>query len=395
MVGLFIVAILVAIASKRLNLPYTVGLVVVGICLVFSQFQINLVLTQNIIFYVVLPPLLFEAAINIQWRAFRQDAVPILTLAIAGTIIAAAVITAIFHYLLDWPLATALVFGALMAATDPVTAIALFKENKVTDRLRLLVESESLLNDGVAAVIFSFALAWINTSGHGIFSAAQITSMLMVTIGGGIVVGIACAGIAILLAGRTSDYLVESTVSTVLAYASYTIAEHFHCSGILATVTSGLMMGNLGLAEARKYDKFITEKGRQFTLALWDYIAFLANSFVFLLIGITVARISFRDLSDKALALSIAAILISRAATIYPIAVLFSHSRWKFSRNFQHILWWGGLRGALGIALALSLPQTLPMRDIVIMTTFATVVFSIVVQGLTMPMLLRYLKTTS
>lgn len=392
MVGLFIVAILVAIATKRLNLPYTVGLVIVGICLVFGQFQISLVLTQNVIFYVILPPLIFEAAINIQWKGFRHDAIPILTLAIAGTIIATAMITAIFHYLLDWPLVTSFAFGALIAATDPVTVIATFKENKVRDRLRLLMESESLLNDGVAAIIFSFALALTHTADLGDFSATQISSMLLLTIGGGIAVGIVCAGSAILLAGRTSDYLVESTLSTVLAYASFTIAEHFHCSGILATVTSGLIMGNMGLADARKYDKFITEKGRQFTLALWDYIAFIANSFVFLLIGITVAKISFRALSDQDLILSIIAILISRAATVYPIAMLFSQSRWRISFAFQHILWWGGLRGALGIALALSLPQDLPMRDVVITTTFATVIFSIVVQGLTMPALLKHLK---
>lgn len=394
MLGLLIVAILVAMITKKLRLPYTVGLVAVGGCLVFSPFQINLVLTQNIIFEVILPPLLFEAAINIQWKDFRQDAVLILTLATIGTIIAAVVTTVIFHYGLDWPLSASLVFGALISATDPVTVIASFRENKVQGRLQVLVESESLLNDGVAAVLFAFALAWVYATGSGALPATKIASMLVVTIGGGIVIGAICAGIAMLLAGRTADYLVESAISTVLAYASFMIAQHFRGSGILAVVTSGLIIGNFGLLETRKYDKFITEKGRQFTLALWDYIAFLANSFVFLLIGITVARISFLDSDYKTLLVSIMAVLISRAATIYPLSALFHFSRWKIDRAFQHVLWWGGLRGALAIALALSLPQDLPMRDAVIITTFAIVVFSIFVQGLTMPVLLRALKIT-
>lgn len=394
MLGFLVVAILVAIVTKKLRLPYTVGLVAVGGCLVFSPLHINLANIQNIIFEVILPPLLFEAAINIQWEDFRQDAVFILTLATIGTIIAAAVTTAIFYYGLKWPLSAALVFGALISATDPVTVIAAFREMKVRGRLQVLVESESLLNDGVAAVLFASTLAWIHATGAGSLPATKIASMLIVTIGGGVVVGAACAGVAMLLAGRTADHLVESTISTVLAYASFMIAQHFQGSGILAVVTSGLIMGNFGLLETRKYDKLITEKGRQFTLELWDYIAFLANSFVFLLIGITVAKISFLESDYKLLLASIIAVLISRAATIYPLSALFCCSRWKIAASFQHVLWWGGLRGALAVALALSLPQNLPMRDMVIMTTFAVVVFSIFGQGLTMPFLLRALKIT-
>lgn len=394
MLGLLIAAILVAIVTKRLRLPYTVGLVAVGGGLVFSPLHIDLILTQHIIFDIILPPLLFEAAINIQWKDFRQDAPFILTLATLGTMIAAAATTAIFYYLFKWKLAAALVFGALISATDPVTVIATFKETKVHGRLRVLVESESLLNDGVAAVLFALALAWAHATGVGLLPASQVTGMLAMTIGGGIAVGIVCAGIAMLLAGRTADYLVESTISTVLAYAAFMIAQHFHASGILAVVTSGLIIGNCGLLETRKYDKFITKKGRQFILELWDYIAFLANSFVFLLIGVTVAKVSFLDSNYKTLIASIIAILMSRAVTIYPLSALFCRSRWRINAAFQHILWWGGLRGALAIALALSLPQDLPMRNVIIMTTFVIVVFSIVVQGLTMPIMLRFFKIT-
>lgn len=159
MLGLLLVSIFVELVSKRLRLPYTVGLVAVGGGLVFSPFHIGLSLTPNIIFDIILPPLLFEAAINIQWQEFRQDAVLILTLATIGTIIAAVATTAIFHYLFHWPMVAALVFGALISATDPVTVIATFRQTKVQGRLRVLVESESFLNDGVAAVLFAVALA--------------------------------------------------------------------------------------------------------------------------------------------------------------------------------------------------------------------------------------------
>ncbi len=394
MIDLMIVAIGVALIAHRLRLPYTVGLVIAGIVLALSPIHLGLVLTQNIIFEIILPPLLFEAAINIQWSALRQDALPILTLAIFGTMIAAAFVTVSFHYVLGWPLQPALMFGVLIAATDPVAVIAMFKDNGVQGRLRLLVESESLLNDAVAAVLFALVLAWVQASGQTHVDTGQISSLLAVTVGGGIVAGAVCAGLAIALAHGTNDHLVESTVTTTLAYGSFLLAQHFHCSGVLATVTAGLLMGNLGLTQSSKYSGAISDKGREFTLALWDFLAFIANSFVFLLIGITVAGIPFHELGNRALSFDIIVVLISRALTVYPLSALFHRSSWHISAKFQHVLWWGGLRGALGLALALSLPQELQMRNQVLIATFGVVVFSVVVQGLTMPLLLRGLGIT-
>jgi monovalent cation:H+ antiporter, CPA1 family len=394
MIALMIVAIAVALIAHRLRLPYTVGLVIAGIVLALSPVQVGLVLTHNIIFEIILPPLLFEAAINIQWKDLRQDAVPILILAIPGTMLAAILVTLAFHFGWGWRLQPALMFGVLIAATDPVAVIAMFKDNGVHGRLRLLVESESLLNDGVAAVLFALVLAWVQASGQAHPSTGQIVSLLTITVGGGIVAGAVCAGLAIMLARRTADHLVESTVTTTLAYGSFLLAEHFNCSGVLATVTAGLLMGNLGLAPASKYGGSLTDKGREFTLALWDFLAFIANSFVFLLIGITVAKIPFHELGNRALSFDIIVVLLSRALTIYPLCALFRYSGWRISFKFQHVLWWGGLRGALGLALALSLPPELEMRNQVLIATFGVVVFSVVVQGLTMPLLLRGLGIT-
>ncbi len=394
MIALMIVAIVVALVAHRLRLPYTVGLVIAGIGLELSPIHLGLVLTQNIIFEIILPPLLFEAAINIQWKDLRQDALPILTLAIPGTMIAATVVTLAFRFALGWPLQPALMFGVLIAATDPVAVIAMFKDNGVHGRLRLLVESESLLNDGVAAVLFALVLAWVQASGQAHLQTGQIASLLSATVGGGILSGAVCAGFAILLMRRTEDHLVESSVTTVLAYGSFLLAEHFNCSGVLATVTAGLLIGNLGLAPASKYGVSISDRGREFTLALWDFLAFIANSFVFLLIGITVAGIPFHELGNRALSFDIIVVLISRALTIYPLCALFRGSGWSISGKFQHVLWWGGLRGALGLALALSLPPELQMRNQVLIATFGVVVFSVVAQGLTMPLLLRALGIT-
>lgn len=392
--GLLIVAILVAIIARRLRLPYIVGLVVAGVCLAFSPIHLGVSLTRNVIFEIILPPLLFEAALNIHWKDLRQDALPILSLAIPGTVIAAAIITLAAHYGLNWPLTSSVLFGTLIAATDPVAVIATFRDNHVQGRLRLLVESESLLNDGVAAVLFALALTWAEAAGQTQPQITDIAALLVTTIGGGILIGAACTALAILLMGRTEDYLVENTVTTVLAYTSFLLADHFHCSGVLAAVTAGLLMGNISLISKGRLSLALTEKGREFSHALWDYIAFIANSFVFLLIGITVAGIPVNAFTGKGLALTIFVLFVSRALTVYPISALFSRSRWKISFKFQHILFWGGLRGALGMALALSLPQDLPLRSEVIVATFAVVIFSVVVQGLTMPVLLNLLGIT-
>ncbi|WBO60166.1 cation:proton antiporter [Acidocella sp. MX-AZ03] len=281
----------------------------------------------------------------------------------------------------------------LIAATDPVAVIAMFKDNGVRGRLRLLVESESLLNDGVAAVLFALALVWVQAAGQAHVGVGQIGGLLLVTVGGGILAGALCAGVAILLVRGTEDHLVESTVTAVLAYSAFLLAEHFHGSGVLATVTAGLLLGNLGLAETKtRFTGMVSVKGKEFALEMWDFVAFIANSMVFLLIGITVAGIPFHRLGIWALVFIILAVLAGRALTVYPLCALFAGSRWRIEPPCQHVLWWGGLRGALGLALALSLPLDMPMHDEVLVATFGVVVVSVVGQGLTMPWLLRHFK---
>jgi CPA1 family monovalent cation:H+ antiporter len=264
----------------------------------------------------------------------------------------------------------------------------MFKDNNVRGRLRLLVESESLFNDGVAAVLFSLVLAGAQSTDVTPISSGKIALSLVEFAGGGLLAGTCCAGVAILLVGRTADYLVESSLTMVVAYGSFLLAEHFQCSGVLATVSAGLIMGNIGIL-AQGEQARITKRGREFTLALWDFIAFIANSLVFLLIGLAVGGISFNTQALQALAIIVVLVLISRALTVYPICLAFSWSKWSIGASFQHVLWWGGLRGAFCLALVLSLDPSLFMRDQIVVATFGVVVFSVVFQGLTMPLLLR------
>jgi monovalent cation:H+ antiporter, CPA1 family len=291
---------------------------------------------------------------------------------------------------LGWPVRSAVLFGVLIAATDPVAVIAMFKDNGVTGRLRLLVESESLFNDGVAAVLFTLALTWAQATEGDMATPAEVLKTLVFTVGGGTLAGVVCAGLAIAVAGRTSDHLVESTLTTVTAYGSFVLGEHFLHSGVLATVAAGLLMGNVGIL-AKGDRGTISPRGREFTLALWDFIAFIINSLIFLLIGVTVAGIAFSQLGASTLAIVIALVLFGRALTVYPLCLCFARSRWAVDLGAQHILWWGGLRGALGLALALSLPESIDFRDDILVATFSVVAFSVVVQGLTMPILLRRL----
>lgn len=383
------VAMIVAIVARRLKLPYTVGLVIVGAGITLTRPDFGPHLTHEFIFDLILPPLLFEAALTLSWRELLRDSVPLLALAGLGTVVSAAAVTFACVALLHWPVPSALVFGALIAATDPVAIIAMFKDNGVKGRLRLLVESESLLNDGAAAVLFVMAVAWAESHGAG-----QGASEIVLTLGrivlGGVAVGALVGGAAILIAMGTAEHLIEVALTTIAAFGSFLFAEHFHFSGVLACVTAGLIMGNLGLLreENRSY---LSYKGREMVHGFWEYAAFLANSMVFLMIGVDVASTPFAEYGFTLVVAVIAIVLVARALTVYPLSMLFLPTRWRISFGEQHVLWWGGLRGALGLALALSLPESLPMRDVIVVATFGVVAFSIVAQGLTMPLLMRAL----
>ena len=371
--------------TRRLRLPYTVGLVLAGMALYVLQIHIKWHLSKDLIFSVFLPPLVFEAALFINWEGFKKDLPIITVLASAGVMLAAAATAVGMHYALDWDWGSATIFGVLISATDPVSVIATFKQAGVQGRLRLLIEAESLLNDGTAAVAFVTVLA-ILTGNHQDFIA--IAGNLLLTILGGITVGAATGFGLMFLAGRTPDYLVEMTFTTLAAYGSFFIAEHFHTSGVLAALTAGLVVGNFRSSSA------ITRAGRQALGPFWEFAAFIANSIIFLLIGAQEAEQHFKGIA-LTLSVAVAMVTLGRAVAVYPLCALFFKSRFAVAYQHQHILFWGGLRGALALALALSLPYEMPNHDAIVTVTFAVVAFSVFVQGLTMPLLLRKLRPSS
>lgn len=382
------VAMVVAILARRLHLPYTVGLVLTGVALALARVGSDVTLTHDVIFDVILPPLLFEAAISIPWRELRRDLPVVLALSTLGVALCAMVVASGLTLLLGWPIGPALAFGALIAATDPIAVIALLRETGVKGRLRLIIESESLINDGVAALLFALVVASLGGSASAPTPLGVLAQALLIA-GGGIAVGLMAAGLAIVLAGRTADHLVETALTAVAAYGSFLVAERLGASGVLATVSAGLLMGNLGVL-ADEADRFaLSSQGRAFVVEFWEFAAFVANSLVFLLIGLALATTPTRAFG--ALAIVVVLALAGRAATVYPIALLHARTRWAISWPEQHFLWWGGLRGALALALALALPPTTPYRDDILVAAFGVVAFSILVQGLTAKFALRRL----
>ena len=371
---LLLIAAVVAMLTRRLRLPYSVGLVVAGIILAILPFAPKIVLTKDLIYTALLPPLLFEAAFFIHWNQLRRDFSLIVVLATLGVLLSASVTATGMHFLANWQWIDALAFGTLIAATDPVSVIATFREAKAHGRLLLLIEAESLFNDGTAAVAFGIVIA-LAAGQH--LTSIEITAMLLKTIAGGTLCGAAVAFGSLLLAGRTDDHLVEITFTTVAAYGSFLLADHFGLSGVLATITAGLVMGNF------KSFKSFSERSREAVQAFWEYAAFVANSLVFLLIGMHEARQNFAAIWLPAL-LAIVLVTLGRAMAIYPCCLIFSRSSLRVTGKHQLVLSWGGLRGALALALALGLPPIIPLREDIITISFAVVAFSVFVQGLTM-----------
>jgi CPA1 family monovalent cation:H+ antiporter len=379
---LLFVACLVAIVTKRIGLPYAIGLVVAGIALSLIGYDSRIALTPELIFTFLLPPLVFEAALHLRWGQFRREAPLVLSIAFVGTLLSAAVVAAGMHWIVGWGWQAALLFGALIAATDPVSVIAMMKEQNAEKRLRFLMESESLVNDGAAAVLFTLIVAWIAGDGG---SAGSVALALVTTVAGGVLCGLVVAGFLLLVAGRSDDHLVELTLTMLAAYGSFLLAEKTNVSGVLATLAAGMLVGNWGKGRG------LTAHGGDAMIKFWDFAAFLANSIVFLLIG---SREATQPLATFLVPAAIGTVLVlaGRAVAVYPITTLFAKTSIAVDRATQHILFWGGLRGALALALALATPAALPEHDAVIGVAFAVVAFSIFVQGLTVPRLLKRVK---
>ena len=378
-----LVTAIVAMLARRLRVPTTVGLVLAGIGLALVPGAISITLTKDLIFDAFLPPLVFEASLHIDWYKLRKDLAVILILATLGVLLTAGATTVGMHYFARWSWEGAALFGILMSATDPVSVIATFKEAGIHGRLRLLLESESLFNDGTAAAAFSAMLVFL--TGEKL-TAGAVGLRLAAGIAGGILCGATITWGVLFLAGQTKDHLTEITLTTVAAYGSFLMADRLQFSGVFASLTAGLIVGNAGFLGSI-YSREAVE-------SFWEYAAFVANAFIFVLIGIQTGEQHFAGVGTL-VPVAVAIAILARAIAIYPCCALFARSTLRVEPRYQHILFWGGLRGALALALALGLPPELPYRAEIITTAFVIVAFSIFVQGLTMLPLLRWLREIS
>lgn len=379
---LLIAATLVGMVIRRFSIPYAVALVLGGLAIQVSHVGTVPDLDPELILFVFLPPLLFDAAFRLDAREARSLAHPILILALPGVLIAAVAVGLVAWVVLDLPLSIALLFGSIVAATDPVAVIGIFRQLKVAHRMSIIAEGESLINDGMAITLYVVLLQWATS---GSFNPVDGLSTFGLEVLGGLAIGAALGLASSRLTAFIDDHLIEMLLSVSLAYGSYLTADAVHASGALACVAAGVLHGSYGRAVG------MSANTRQLLDDLWEFLGFVANAIVFLLLGLSVHA---QDLIDDAWAVTVAvvAVLVTRAVVTAVTGALTPREDDPV-RTWQEaaLLTWGGLRGALTAALALALPPDTPHREVVTAMAFGVVLFTLVVQGLTLPIVIRRL----
>lgn len=386
---LFVVATAVAIAVQRLTVPYTVALVFTGLVLgVLHAFEVPH-LTKALLFNVFLPGLLFEAAFHIEFKQFWRNRLTIHSLALPG-VVAAIALTALIltpfaqalHFGEGFNWKHGLIFGAIISATDPIAVIAIFKSMGVPKRLSVLLEGESLLNDGTAIVFFMLSVALV-TGGTKVTAAGLALDFVKI-VGLGLVTGIGIGLVVSQIIRQVDDPMIEITLTTIAAYASFLVAEHLHYSGVIATVSAGMLCGNYGARVGMSPTTRIAVE------TFWEYIVFALNSIVFLLIGY---EVQFKDLLSSWQAVLVAYLVVmgTRTLVVFGAGSLLRRTRERIPWAWSAVLTWGGLRGGLPMVLVLSLPRDFPHRQLLVSMTFGFVFLSIMVHGLTMSPLLKWL----
>jgi len=392
-IALLLIAVSIRVVSKRFNLPFTVLLVLSGIVLAqlaafaphpFDQFA-HVEISEDVILLIFLPTLIFESAFNLDARKLRQNLIPILFLAVPGVLLSTAIIGGLLYWLTPLSGVYALILGALLSATDPVAVIAIFKQLGVPKRLTVLVEGESLFNDATAIVLTHILIAVAVSGNFGVGELASGVVDFLVVFIGGLLVGVVTAFVFGWLIGHVqSDKYIEVPLTMILAYASFVMAEEIHLSGVMAVVAAGVMMGGWGRTK-------ISPAISHYLSELWEYFAFMANALIFLLVGLLV---NLQELwkSLDTLIWVIIAMLISRFVVVYmlvPLSNRFGNAE-RVERNYQHIMYWGGLRGAVALALVLSLPES-EFKALLLALTAGAVLFTLIVQGLSIKVLVHRL----
>jgi len=387
---LLTISIIVIALTKLVNRPYSISLVLVGLLLGLTeiplleeaeQFIVQSEVFQVIIISLFLPILLGDASLKLSFDQLRKEKGPVLALALGGTLLSFILIGIGAHYLIGLSIIMSFTFASLMSATDPISVISIFKTLGIPKKIVTIIEGESLFNDGVAVVLFQIStvyllayieMGWIGL-GQGILLFLQFSL-------GGILIGGAAGFIFSQIIRAYDDFPLEIAFSIIMIFGSYFVAEHFHVSGVIAVVVAGLIFGNYGARVG------MSNKTKVNIDSFFDTITFFANSLVFLMIGLEIKNI---DLSHKwgYIISAIVIVLLSRTIALY-ISLTFIKG---FSEKYKVILNWGGLKGSLSIALALSLPRTFEGRDDILILTFSVVLFSLLIQGLTITPILNKL----
>lgn len=393
-VALIVVALVILAATRRIKLPFTVSLVMAGMTLsalseahpqVFPPLH-EIELSPGLVMYVFLPALIFESAFVLDARLLKRNLLPVLILAVPGLLLSTTLIGLLVSWATGIPLSAALLLGAILSATDPVAVVALFKKLGAPMRLTILVEGESLFNDATAIVISRILLGVVMGGAVTVESVGAGVGEFTYVFFGGLVVGALMALITgWFLHWMEPDHNVEITLTGVLAYGSFLVAEEaFHASGVMATIAAAITFGRHGLMK-------ISAEGRRMLEHFWEYAGFLANALIFLLVGLFVDLFAIVE-AWKIVVWVIVVMLISRSAVVYgllPLAEKLPHFE-KVDSRFRHVMFWGGLRGAIALALVLSLPE-FEHRELFATITIGAVLFTLLVQGLSIETLVRKL----
>ncbi len=376
------------IGLMLISLIFSLGLIVLsyagfdlesGARSLISQIDFSKTLMQGMLSF-----LLFAGALQINLESLGRQKWTITTLATAGVVLSTIVTAGLMFFIWGWmglaiPFLYCLVFGALISPTDPVAVLGLLKQMGASESLKTKIAGESLFNDGVGIVVF--LVIYDALSGDAPLSVSSVATLLLQEAGGGILLGLIFGWITYRLLKSIDNYQVEILLTLALVSGGYALATALHTSGALAIVTSGLLIGNHGRHFA------MSDRTREHLDTFWELVDEILNASLFVLIGLEILVLR---LTAGFILAGAAAIPIVLSARFFSVGALVSLLRWfrEFSPHVVKILTWGGLRGGISVALALSLPVG-PQRDLLLVVTYSVVVFSILVQGLTVPLLLR------
>jgi CPA1 family monovalent cation:H+ antiporter len=382
-VALVAAAALIALLARRIAVPYTVALVFFGLAAALFAPPLDFTITEDLVLVVLLPGLIFEASYNLDLGELRRSFGGVTLLAVPGVLVTAIIVAGVLAVATGLPFELGFVIGAMVAATDPAAVISTFRRLRSPKRLATLVEGESLFNDGTALVVFALALRAVQAE----VSIEEALGSFALTVAISVVIGGALGLAASRLVATVDDHLIELTISLATAYGAYLVADLLHESGIIATVVAGIVFGNYG----RRIG--MSERTQEALNTVWEFVAFLLTALVFLLVGLVITLPNLVSALGS-IAWGVLAILLGRAVAVY--LLLGGTSRVVSDRvhpaiplAWLHVMFWAGLRGAVAVAMALSLPVDFPQRELLQEVTFGIVLFTLMVQGTTTDLVIR------